>query len=409
MPTNALKTGWFGKPAPAQWALIFLGYISIHLPAFIRSRPVFAVDFYGDLARSFLHGELDLTKTPELVGDVVNFGGHYYLPYPPFPAMILVPFVWLTNHSLNTVFFSVLCGCGVIYMLHRILSALVDNPVTVWWLIAAFMFGSGFAFVVLSSYFVYSFAHVIAVTLCVGMLFEYFGRRRWWMIGVLIACSFLTRQFTLLYIVFFLFAIGREEVAENRPSRFKMAVHLLLPVFGGLLLYGTYNYLRFGDCFETGYRYIVFLGVLKERVTAYGLFSIHYVPVNAYYLLLKGFNITFTGDGLMQVKDVDLWGSSLLASAPYVVCAFKSSLDRSKRRAIWCSILLMLMGLLSYHNNGYEQVNTFRFALDFFPLLFLLVATGAHALPRWLFRFFIIYAISLNAIAFAVHTLAKLL
>ena len=404
MPNQLLKKGWYHQPTWVHWVGIFLGYILFHAPAFLRHRPEFALDFYGDLANSLLHGELDLTQSTGEVGDLIRYHGHNYLPYPPFPAIIEVPYVWLTHHGLNTVLLSVLCGCANIYMLHRILMKVLVDKSLVWWLIAAFMFGSGFSFVVLSSYYVYTFAHVIAVTLCIGLLCEYFNKRRWWLIGILLGCSFLTRQFTVFYGVFALVTLFAE---RKEPNFWKKVTALAFPMVCAIGLYATYNYLRFGNGLETGYPYIIFLGVLKDRVAETGVFSLHYVPINIYYLFIKGFSINFTGKGMLHPQDVDLWGTSLLASAPYIVCAFKASIDRNIRIAAWGAILLMLPGILSYHNNGYEQVNTFRFALDFFPLLFLLVAAGASSIPRWLLRSLILYAIALNFIAFGIHFLSK--
>jgi hypothetical protein len=60
---------------------------------------------------------------------------------------------------------------------------------------------------------------------------------------------------------------------------------------------------------------------------------------------------------------------------------------------------------LLYQNNGWYQVNTQRFSLDFLPALMILVIisfknTQTHF---WLLKTFAIYAIVLNLFSFFIH------
>jgi hypothetical protein len=71
----------------------------------------------------------------------------------------------------------------------------------------------------------------------------------------------------------------------------------------------------------------------------------------------------------------------------------------------WVTIFTIFTGQLFYHNNGYEQVNTSRFTLDFLPLLIVLMSLGISKLPMWLMKGMISYAIVLNIISFIIHLL----
>jgi hypothetical protein len=165
----------------------------------------------------------------------------------------------------------------------------------------------------------------------------------------------------------------------------------------------VYNYLRFGNVFNTGYDYILFIGVLKERVDHFGVFNIRYFLFNLYSVLIKGFNIEFKGNTYLNIKDMDLWGTSLLAASPFLVASFKAQWPKYIKVGAWITVLIILTGQLFYHNNGLEQVNTSRFTLDFLPLLFVLTALGASSIPKWLFKGMVVYAVLLNILSFAIH------
>jgi hypothetical protein len=73
--------------------------------------------------------------------------------------------------------------------------------------------------------------------------------------------------------------------------------------------------------------------------------------------------------------------------------------------AAWTTIIVILGAQLFYHNNGYHQINTVRFTMDFLPLLIVLTALGVHSLPKWLLKGMVGYAILLNLISFLIHFL----
>jgi hypothetical protein len=195
----------------------------------------------------------------------------------------------------------------------------------------------------------------------------------------------------------------------NKSSReqfsAKQVIGLLVPVGFFVALYLLYNYVRYGNPLDSGYSHIIFIGVLSERVQQYGVFSYHYLLFNLYSTLIKGFNIQFQGNTHLNIRDMDLWGTSLLAASPFVVASLKAAWPRLLKFFAWATVLIILIGQCFYHNNGYEQVNTSRFTLDFLPLLIVLTALGLHRIPLWLVRGMITYAVALNIISFIIHLL----
>ena len=199
--------------------------------------------------------------------------------------------------------------------------------------------------------------------------------------------------------MFYLHKTTKDKISWKTIASFMGTIGLFVA------LYFTYNYLRYGNALDSGYKHIVFIGILKERVEQYGIFNFRYVLFNLYCTLIKGFNIQFEGKGYLNIKDMDLWGTSLLCASPFLIASFKANWPKILKISAWTTISIILVGQLFYHNNGFEQVNTSRFTLDFLPLLVVLMALGMAKLPVWLMKGMISYAIVLNVVSFIIHLL----
>jgi len=394
----------FESPTWVEW-LIYFGFFTIlHIPS-IRN-------FYNNdgphnayllFAQSLEHGHLYLpASSPH--EDMISFHNNYFLPYPPLPSLILLPLVAISgSHVVNTVFIVIILSCFNLVLLHKILVKFQVNQQFFIWIITAFFFGSGYWFALFTSHHVYSFAHITSCTFQLLLLNELFGKKRWWLIGIYTGCTFLTRQFTFLYILFvlgYMIYLHREKKENIKLTSF---IALFIPIVFFIGAYMIYNYERFGNPLDSGYSYILFNGVLKERVNTYGLFNIKYFFFNLYSYFIKGFNIEFQGNGLLHIKDMDLWGTSLLSASPFFIASIRARWHWILIIAGWLTIGSILTGALFYHNNGFHQINTMRFSLDFLPLLFVLTVLGIKDLPRWLWKGMIAYAVFLNLLSFTIH------
>jgi hypothetical protein len=168
-----------------------------------------------------------------------------------------------------------------------------------------------------------------------------------------------------------------------------------------VLLYLGYNALRFGNPLETGYTSMLLAGFLQARFDYHGLFDVRYVPFNLYYLLLAGFNIHFAPPAFLRPLGLDPFGTSILVASPFIFSALLARGNKLLLIAAWASIALIIVPQLFYYNNGWVQYNAQRFTLDFWPVLFVLVALGAQHAPRKLWHATILFAIALNAITWA--------
>ena len=396
----------FESPSRADWGIYFAAFIILQFPAIINFYYNNGTqNAYIHFAQALLEGNFHLPVTND-AGDLASFEGKLYLPYPPLPGIILVPFVFLFGAAhVNTVAIATAMSCICLYLIYKILVKLKVHKEYIPWLIAGIFFGTGYWYALFTSHHVYAFAHITSFLFQLLAINEILGKRRWWLVGVFIGCTFLTRQFTIFYIVFaagymyYLHRTGRERI--KAASVFS----LLGTVACFVGLYLAYNFFRFGHPMDSGYKHILYIGVLKERVEQYGIFNIRYVPYNLYCTLIKGFNIEFEGRTHLNIKDMDLWGTSLICASPFVIAAFKAQWPGMLKAAGWITILAILTGHLFYHNNGFEQVNTSRFTLDFLPLLIVLISLGVPKIPMWLLRALITYAICLNILGFIIHLL----
>ena len=400
------KLSRFDSPSVNDWIVYFGAFILIQVPAILNFYDNDSNNnLYVLFAQALLDGELVLSPTKKLA-DVIYFQNNYYLPYPPLPSIILLPFVALFEASqVNTVAIATVMACVSLYLTYNILFRLRIPKEYFNWLMLAVFFGTGYWFAIFTSHHVYAFAHITSFMFQLFVINELLGKKRWWLVGIFIGCTFLSRQLTIFYFFFTLGYMYYLYRNEKERITFGHVLSLCVSVGAFVIVYMLYNYLRFSHPLDAGYGHIVYIGVLKERVSQFGVFSLRYVLFNLYSFFIKGFNIQFEGDAYLNIKDMDLWGTSLLSASPFLIASIKAAWPTVLKVAAWVTIILILVGQLFYHNNGFHQINTARFSLDFLPLLIVLTALGSQSIPQWLFKGLIGYAVFLNFIGFLIHYL----
>ncbi len=348
------------------------------------------------LAESFLHGRLDLVHVPDPPYDLTLFEGRWYVSFPPLPALLLTPLVAVWGLAVSDVAFSVALGALDVVLFFLVLERLrvggrwlriglclllgVGTPL---WYCAAL--GS-----------IWYTAHVTAVAcLCLYAL-EVVGRNRpawagWWL-----GLAFLARPPVLLAFPLSLALAWRPDHTWRKRCRF-----LLLFALGmapSLVGQAVYNGVRFGGPLEFGYRWMNSPSSLLERQAAWGQFSLHFLPENAYTLLIRPPLVSL--DPLRITPDP--WGMGLLFTCPALLLALPTlkrlvPWQRTRRVSwlilgLWLSVVLVQIPSLLYFNTGSFQFG-YRFALDWLPLGLLLVALGVEGRPKWVLALFVLLLI----------------
>jgi len=358
-------------------------------------------NLYTHQAKAFLHGNINI---PDKLFDMAVFEDKFYVVFPPFPAVLLIPFVALFGINIKVIFVALLLTALNVYILKRILIKLDIPPPILNWSLLAFFLGTAYWSCVSYSGWVYYFAHIVAVTCILLALNESFYRGRGYLIGLFLGLAFMSRQMSIYYMIFFMTLIYFN---EDDKIRSKNNMWQLLSVFGVFVLgYMVYNGIRFHSIMDTGYSYIPLdppvTPFLKERVAQYGLFNIAYIPFNFIQMFIEGFHINFTSITYLKILSVSPFGTSLTAASPFIFYAFKANWKRNIIIAAWITIAMIIIHQLMYYNNGYVQTHGCRFSLDFMPLLILLAALGFKNVKDTVWKILISYSIVLNIIALVV-------
>lgn len=338
------------------------------------------VNSHGALADAFLHGRLWVERCPEI--DCALFEGRTYVIFPPLPALLLTPFVALFGFPGFKGFVLLgLCLSGLsLFAWSRIFRALDVSRTERLWLLAALAFASPLYQVTLRSDGVWFFSQTVGFLMMTLSLWAVIVRGALPLAGLFVGLAFLCRQMAIFYPLFLLFLAlpGGRPVLPSLSRLVKPVLLASLPVAAALAVYCAYNAARFGSPFETGYAYIHNPGqdsFIWRRITESGLFSRDYLLFNALYLFLQGIHFEFGGPRLTALTGFDKAGTALLVASPWLLLAFYARLDRVF--AAGAAVIAVIAGItLFYHSNGAEQIATQRYALDWLPILIVLMVRG---------------------------------
>jgi dolichyl-phosphate-mannose-protein mannosyltransferase len=376
------------------------------------------VNSYALLADAFLHGRFDSPTCFD--SDCARFMERIYVIFPPVPALVAAPLVALFGPDASGfVFVSAALWALTGLAWWKIAGRLGLGFEARAWTVAAFMFGAPAIFVALRGDGVWFFAQVVALALTSFAILAALDRRLA-LAGALIGLAFLSRQMAI-FLAPFLFVLARpgEKLIGFDRRTIGQAFSLALPILAAIAVYSLYNWARFGAPFDTGYAHIADYpaeddrNFITWRILDYGLFSKKYLVFNLAHMFVQGFHLEFGGKYMTDLVRVDPMGTSILAASPFVLYAFYARPDM--RLAIGLPTILVVAGItMFYHSNGFSQQNVQRYALDWLPVLYVLLMAGAFAgAPEKvaerlrMFKLLATYAIGLNVVAFAAAAVTK--
>jgi hypothetical protein len=341
--------------------------------------------YFSQLAEAALHGQLYLPN-PDGTHDLILYQGRWYVPFPPGPALLLLPFVAVWGVGFNEVLLSVAVGALNVVLMHRLLRALAARGLSrlelrgQLWLTALFAAGTAHWYAAPTGT-VSFLAHICAVTGLTAALWLATEQRSPWLVGLAMAWALLCRPTLILatpaVLALLLTPSGdaRQPVTEGGRTAGRtagagaiFAAPLALAI--GLLL--AYNAARFGSPLEFGYGWAQTQAPhLAERLATWGQFSPHYLAENLRVALL--------GLPLLRPRPPFIWpdpnGMSVLLVTPVFFWLVHARQRNWVVAASWLSLALVSVPLLLYYNTGWVQFG-YRFSLDILPLAFLLLAIG---------------------------------
>jgi hypothetical protein len=331
--------------------------------------------------------------------DFSRYDGKWFVVFPPFPALLLLPLVSLAGDPSRVrdgQFFLLLAGLApaVLFLafdkLRRFGRAQLSERASAL-LALSFAFGSVYFFSAEQGT-VWFAAHVVGAVLAALYLLFALEAERPWLAGLVLGFGFATR--TPLLFAAPLFVLEALRVTTSDGAAFQRGdaraiwasvdrarfVRLLFafatPVAVVLLLTFMHNQRRFGDPFEVGYQY---LGVTwQHRIQKWGLFSYHYLAKN---LGVAGTSLPYRTPGAVAPFQINLHGLALWFTTPLYLWLLWPRKTAAPHLALWLTVACVAVPTLFYQNTGWLQFG-YRFSNDYSVFLFALLGTGGYKFGR---------------------------
>ncbi|MDR1993427.1 MAG: hypothetical protein LBQ98_08060 [Nitrososphaerota archaeon] len=321
------------------------------------------------LADAFLHGRLGLSGGGTVLAEVVPFEGHYYVVYPPMPAVLLLPFVAVWGTSFDQALLSVVLASFCVAVTWLMLRKAGSNQAKALWLAVLFGFGTCFWFIasVGSSWYI---EHVVAVLFLTLAIVCSLYKRSNFVVGLLLGCAVIARLPVVLAFPFFLWMIYDQK--DMWMPRFKQ----VLLFFAGLSipvgLNALYDFARYGVFTNIGYYLIP--GIQEDPFFQQGIFNVGYIPRHVYAVFFQGPNLLSE----FPWFEPNWMGLGLFFTTPAFIFifigAFRGGWKSINKKAV-LAILCILPPIIMHGTVGFTQFG-YRFSLDFVPFLMLLTASG---------------------------------
>jgi hypothetical protein len=365
----------------------------------------------------------------------------YYVSFPWFPALLMMPFVAIWGMKFNDVIFNIMVGSLnpmlVFFVLRRLVALghskreLKDDL----WLVGMFAFGTVHFYSSVIGQVWYT-AHVVGVALTALYVLAALNARHLYLAGLMLGLGFVTRTpipFSFALIVgevlrrnlLPLAADKAQQVNENEsdaegdadsdaeekaaaeqaplegfarlrslwsrvqlPAVIRDMIKVGLPCVAVAIVAMIFNYARFGSPAEFGHTYLNVRWA--ERIQRWGLFNYHFLSRNLAVMLTLLPRI-MTKSPYIQIS----WhGMALPVTTPLFV-----TLLRPKSRSplvpwLYLSVLGPMVLHLLYQNSGWVQFG-YRFSLDYVVYLMALMAIAGPKIG-YVAKGLIIYSAAVN-------------
>ncbi|HTP26658.1 MAG TPA: hypothetical protein VMK12_13520 [Anaeromyxobacteraceae bacterium] len=341
-------------------------------------------------ADAWLHGQLHLRVRPPDFNDWARIGDRWYVSFPPGPALLMLPGVFLFGFQYVDVSFTVFFAALNVLLFFRVLERLrlrldsartrAENAA----LALLFAFGT-VAFCCSIRGEVWFTAEVLGVTATCLYLLSAHRAAHPLCAGIAWSFATITRTPLAFSVVFFaaeviaqgdgLLENARRLATYRDATRLKRALLFALGAAPLLAFAAFANHARFGSVADFGHAHF-FNNRVNADIHRYGLFSLHYLPkqLHAAFALLPRLE-----NGRLSY---DPNGMSLFVTTPLFLLLLIPRARPRLHATLWIAVAATALPGLLYQNTGYVQFG-YRFSLDYTPYLFLLLAIGQRPMDRW--------------------------
>lgn len=307
----------------------------------------------------------------------------WYVSFPPFPAVILMPLAAIFGYNINDVLLTVLNGGLNCLLLFILLEYLVSTGMSRRtrreniMLAVLFTFGTVHFFSAIRGQVWFS-ALIIGVSINILYLLAATGARRPFLAGLAIACGMATRTPIAFASIFFVLEVFRDGDRMRWPGFghvLRKGLAFALPILAGGIALMILNYVRFDNPFEFGHTFLA--DGTRNSIRNHGLFSFWFARDNLGAMLTN----PPVFDGKAPFIHITRHGLGLLWTSPFLLIALWPRVRNAYTRNLTVTIVVIASILVLYQNTGWAQFS-YRFALDFMPYLFALIAVGGREFNR---------------------------
>ena len=363
---------------------------------FSNPNPQVFYDYTFRIAGQMINGSLGLSEQPPTwLNEFVPLDGVWYSVFPLGSVLTMIPAALLRAagiiDAMPSAIIVALLAAGIVCLLLKIGSR-YDLPAGRVVLTAlGIMFGT-WTWTNLTFGGAWQLALGFAMLGELGAIYFTVYDRRPLLAGGFFALAFGNRTEVLLTapVLMYLLAwgAGKEDSGPGLAGKFpafrRIAWFCVVPFVLGVATLG-YNYARFGSPFDFGYARIP--GVLDEPWYNNGIFSIRYIPRQAWEMLWKLWEFR---NGFPYVMP-NPFSSSILWSSPFILFALRfGARDKTLKYLAWAAIALMTVLLWTHGNSGGWQFG-YRYWMVCLPWLFVILLENAPKTispPEWAAYFF---------------------
>lgn len=380
-------------------------------------RPTWTLDYFNPMAQSILHGHLDLIN-PVDTYDLVQYQSRWYAPWGILPALVLMVPQLALGRFIPTLYVTLLfAGFDIVlfyFLLCRIKEEFLPSLSYKSIILLLFLFAFG-----TTHYYVGTLGSVWHVDQMVSSFFGTFGiyiifkKKRSTVDYVLSVISFgvaLTGRATIVLLVLIpatLFVwdyagmFFRKGIPEKVLVLTKGVLIFVVPLGIFCAWFFYYNYVRFNNPFEYGYRFIHESEYLAQLRLTHGIMAFSNIPRNAWFMLFEIPQISYK-NGLKL--DINLNGNSIFFLTPPFLAAFLAlPIVKQKKKwhidpyitALWVAGIATIIPSLMIYSSGWMQFG-FRYSLDITVLLMLLAVFGMRGRITWLFTIGILFSVGMH-------------
>ncbi len=382
-------------------------------------------------------------------------GGKIFVNHPPLPAIIILPAVALFGGlAFNETLASVIVGALTAPVVFAVTRRLTEKLTVQIWLTVLFVFGTIFWYTA-SHGGVWFFSHTVAVLFLFLAIYVTLTNRNPLLAGLLLGAAFWSRPTTILALPFFVIMFSDQWLPQSNGTsllrRIDLRPLLLLGAGVGTFVLSDfiYNYLRFGTPLNAGYTETK-IAHTDTALFSHGQFHMSYISRHVpivferlprftseapyvtpswsgmaiwastpafFYALFAGIRnkrVIALGSALIFItmaiitirtiaKTWDLGWASLsftdgLTVYPFlllIALAIIAGIRNKLIIACWAAIIPIALTLFVYAATGWAQFG-YRYALDFYPFLFLLTLIAIGDNIRWHHKSLILIGVLVN-------------